>query len=82
MYGAFYLVDILEYVVDIVSRKFFGHRTVQPLWFVPLNDPMRLLIYSMLFGTIQLFVGLGIQGYMLLKDGKVLDFSVTLYFGS
>lgn len=35
---------------------------------------MRLLIYSMAFGLVHLFVGLGIKGYMLLKDGKVLDF--------
>ena len=35
---------------------------------------MRLLIYSMLFGMIHLFIGLGIKGYMYLKDGKVLDF--------
>lgn len=48
--------------------------TIKPLWFAPLNDPMRLLIYSMAFGLVHLFVGLGIKGYMLLKDGKVLDF--------
>lgn len=35
---------------------------------------MKLLIYSMAFGLVHLFVGLGIKGYMLLKDGKVLDF--------
>ncbi len=39
--------------------------------FAPLNDPMRLLIYSMTFGLIHLFVGLGIKGYMLVKDGKI-----------
>lgn len=54
---------------------FFGKElTIKPLWFAPLNDPMRLLIYSMAFGLVHLFVGLGIKGYMLLKDGKVLDF--------
>ena len=62
-------------VVDVVSRTFFGKEvTIKPLWFAPLNDPMRLLIYSMAFGLVHLFVGLGIKGYMLLKDGKVLDF--------
>ena len=62
-------------VVDVVSSTFFGKElTIKPLWFAPLNDPMRLLIYSMTFGLVHLFVGLGIKGYMLLKDGKVLDF--------
>ena len=70
-------------VVDVVSRTFFGKTvTIKPLWFAPLNDPMRLLIYSMTFGLIHLFVGLGIKGYMLVKDGKILDFfcDVVLWY--
>ena len=70
-------------VVDIVSGTFFGKTvTVPALWFIPLNDPMRLLVYSLAFGVIHLFVGLGIKGYMLLKDGKPLDFfcDVVLWY--
>lgn len=70
-------------VVDIVSEKFFGTTvTIPALWFIPLNDPMRLLIYSMLFGVIHLFTGLGIKGYMCLRDGKVKDFicDVVLWY--
>ena len=48
-------------VVNVVSRTFFGNQVEIPaLWFIPLNDPMKLLIYSMLFGLIHLFTGLGI----------------------
>ena len=56
--------------------------TIPALWFVPLNDPMKLLVYSMLFGVIHLFLGLGLKGYMLLKDGKVVDFicDVVLWY--
>lgn len=61
-------------VVNVVSRTFFGHEVSIPaLWFVPLNDPMRLLIYSMVFGLIHLFTGLGIKGYMYIRDKKYLD---------
>lgn len=70
-------------VVDIVSQTFFGKTvTIPALWFVPLNDPMRLLVYSMAFGVIHLFVGLGIKGYMELKDGRPLDFfcDVVLWY--
>lgn len=70
-------------VVDIVSQTFFGKTvTIPALWFIPLNDPMRLLIYSLAFGVVHLFVGLGIKGYMELKEGKVLDFfcDVVLWF--
>lgn len=69
--------------VDIISGTFFGHTiTPKALWFVPLNDPMKLLVYSMLFGVIHLFTGLGIKGYMCLKDGKIMDFfcDVVLWF--
>ena len=70
-------------IVDIVSQKFFGSTvTVPALWFIPLNDPMKLLVFSLLFGVIHLFVGLGIKGWMCLRDGKVMDFfcDVVLWF--
>lgn len=70
-------------VVDIVSETFFGKAvTVPALWFIPLNDPMRLLVYSLAFGVVHLFVGLGIKGYMELKEGRTLDFfcDVVLWF--
>ena len=36
-------------IVDIVSAKFFGKTVTPPaLWFVPLNEPMKLLLFSQL----------------------------------
>ncbi len=62
-------------VVDVVSETFFGHKVSIPaLWFVPLNDPMKLLLFSMLFGVIHLFTGLALKGYMCIWDGRYLDF--------
>ena len=70
-------------IVDIVSEKFFGVTVTPPaLWFVPLNEPMKLLLFSLLFGLIHLFTGLGIKGYLCIKDGKIMDFfcDVVLWF--
>lgn len=70
-------------IVDIVSQKFTGQTiTVPALWFIPLNNPIKLLIYSMLFGIIHLFVGLGLKGYMCIRDKKYLDFicDVVLWY--
>lgn len=70
-------------VVDVVSGVFFGHEVSIPaLWFIPLNDPMRLLIFSMLLGMIHLFTGLGIKGYMCIRDKRYLDFfcDVVLWY--
>lgn len=62
---------------------FFGHEvTVPPLWFEPLKDPMKLLIYSLAFGVIHLFTGLGIKGYLCIKEKKYMDFicDVVLWY--
>lgn len=62
-------------VVDVVSRVFFGHQiTIPALWFIPLNNPMKLLVYSMLFGVIHLFTGLGIKGYICIKQKDYTSF--------
>jgi V/A-type H+-transporting ATPase subunit I len=70
-------------VVNVVSRTFFGHEVGIPaVWFTPLNDPMKLLVYSMLFGLIHMFTGMAIKGYMLIRDGKIVDFicDVVLWY--
>ena len=65
-------------VFDVVAHTFLGvpaDKAVFPApWFAPLDEPMRLLIYSFLFGVIHLFVGLGIKGYQLLKQKQVMAF--------
>lgn len=69
--------------VEVVSQTFFGKRvTIPALWFAPLDDPMKLLVYSLAFGLVHLFVGLGIKGYMLLKEGRWKDFfcDVALWY--
>ncbi|MGI6007497.1 MAG: V-type ATP synthase subunit I [Ruminococcus sp.] len=70
-------------LVDVVSGTFFGREVSIPAaWFVPLNEPMKMLVFSMLFGVIHLFLGLGIKGYICLKDRKYMDFicDVALWF--
>ena len=62
-------------VITIFAQTFL-HKTVviPPLWFAPLDNPMRLLIVSMLFGVIHLFIGLALKGYMCLRDRKYMEF--------
>lgn len=70
-------------LIPIIAQNFFGKTiTIPALWFVPLEDPMKLLIYSFLFGLIHLFTGLALKGYMLIRDGKYMDCfcSVGLWF--
>lgn len=40
----------------------------------PLTDVMFLMAMSLIFGIIQIYVGLGIKGYTLLRDGDIVSF--------
>ena len=61
-------------VIDVVSSTFFNSPvTVPALWFVPLNEPMRMLAFSFGIGIIHLFTGLFIQLYELILAKKFKD---------
>lgn len=55
---------------------------LRPLWFNPLDDPMRMLIFSFVLGFIQIFFGMGVRAYQEIKAGRVLDavFDQGLWF--
>lgn len=70
-------------VIQVVARTFFNKEvTVPALWFEPLSDPMKLLLWCMGFGILHLFVGLGIKGYQHIKEKSYLDFfcDVVLWY--
>ena len=64
--------------IDVVAHTFFGvpetTQVLKPLWFAPLENPMRLLIWCMLFGMIHLYAGLGMKGYEYLKNKDIVGF--------
>lgn len=72
MYGGFF-----GDAIDTIAKTFFGYTgeaIVKPLWFNPMNDPMKLLLYCMLFGLIHLYTGLLMKGIQMLKDHDVVGF--------
>jgi V/A-type H+-transporting ATPase subunit I len=61
-------------VVDVVGKTFFNANvTIPPLWFAPLNQPMRLLVFCMLVGLIHLFFGLGANLYQAIRTRRYRD---------
>ena len=61
-------------IIDVVSTTFFNNPiTVPALWFVPLNEPMRMLAFSFGIGIIHLFTGLFMQLYELILARKFKD---------
>ena len=67
--------------ITVIGKTFFGADiTVPALWFAPIEKPMQMLIYCMIFGIVHLFVGLGIKGYMMLKQKDVISFVCDVVF--
>ena len=69
--------------ITVIAKTFFNKDIVIPaVWLVPMDEPMRMLIFCFLFGIVHLFLGLALKGYMLLKEKQVMDFfcDVVLWF--
>lgn len=61
--------------VNVIATTFFGREDIalKPLWFSPIDDPMKMLMFSFLLGIIHLFTGLALNAYQLIKRKKYID---------
>lgn len=59
-------------VWGFIFGGFFGVTLPSPL--NPLEDVMFLMAMSLVFGIVHIYIGLGIKGYTLLREGDVLGF--------
>lgn len=80
MFGSFF-----GDAVDVIGQTFFGKGAdfgLKPLWFAPLDEPMRMLTFCFIIALIHMFVGLGAKAYMLVKQKKILDmvYDVILWY--
>lgn len=68
--------------VPIVAETFFGRSIEIPMLIDPLNEPMKVLIISCVFGIVHLFAGMGIRAYIMIKRGDVPGavFDVGLWY--
>ena len=58
----------------VIASTFFGSDfAIPPLWFSPVDEPMRMLMISFLIGIIHLFVGLGVKFVTDFRTGHVKD---------
>ena len=69
MFGG-YFGDLIEVWASTVMGKTID---IKPLWFDPMENPTKLLIWSLVFGVIHLFTAMGIDMYMKTKRGHVWD---------
>ena len=69
MFGGWF-GDFFQVAAQVMFDK---EITVKPLWFNPIEDPTKLLIWSLIFGVIHIFLGMGIKASMLIREGKWFD---------
>lgn len=62
--------DIIPVVVKLITGKVF---IIKPLWFNPLEDPMKMLLFAFALGLIHIFSGMALNAYRFIKSGKWLD---------
>lgn len=75
MFWGFMFGSFFGDAISVIGKTFFGADiSLPPVWFNPVEgtNSMTLLMVAFLMGIIHLFVGLGIQGYMHIKNGKPL----------
>lgn len=77
MFGSFF-----GDAVSVIATTFFGRPDIslKPLWFEPVNMPMKLLVFSFLLGIIHLFTGLGVRLYTCLRSGRIMDAVCDVFF--
>jgi len=73
MWGALFGGWFGDFFTVAAKTLFDADFVIKPIWFDPLTEPMKLLIFSLILGAIHLFVGMGIQAYMLIRDGHPFD---------
>jgi V/A-type H+-transporting ATPase subunit I len=60
--------------IPVAAKTLFNKDiVVNAVWFNPIQEPMTLLVFSLILGAIHLFVGMGIKAYILIKDGRPVD---------
>ncbi len=71
-------------LIQTIGRVWMGNENAADwnfaLWFQPLDDPMRLLLFCMVVGVIHLFTGLALKGYLLLRNKDIAGFFGDVVF--
>ena len=59
--------------VKVFSETFLGKSySIPPLWFDPLQDPVKMLIFALVLGIIQMFTGMALSAWRQIKQGDIL----------
>ena len=70
MFGSFF-----GDAVTVIATTFFNRPDIKfpVLWFEPVNEPMKELVFAFALGIVHIFTGLTIKLYQCIKDGAYKD---------
>ncbi|MFV0496993.1 MAG: V-type ATP synthase subunit I [Candidatus Fimivivens sp.] len=61
-------------VVTVFTQTFIGKTVeIQPLWFNPAVEPMKMLAFSLALGGVHIILGMALAGYRMIRQGHLLD---------
>ncbi|MEG1566824.1 MAG: V-type ATP synthase subunit I [Anaerovoracaceae bacterium] len=69
MFGGWF-GDFFQVAARVIFHK---EIVINPIWFNPIEDPVPLLIFSLILGVIHIFLGMAIKAKMLISEGKWKD---------
>lgn len=68
-------------VVNVVTRTFFGRETgIPPVWFAPLDSPMKLLVFCLGIGITHLIAGYVMKACNYAKNRQYIDIVYDVAF--
>ncbi len=66
--------------IPTVVQMATGKEITVPYILDPLAEPMKMLVLSLGFGVVHLFLGMGLSGYRMIKQGHVFDAICDILF--
>lgn len=64
---------------DMISVLSQGRIELSPVWFSPMENATQLMIWSMIFGALHLFAGMGAKAWLLFQTGNGKDAILDIF---
>lgn len=72
-----FIGSIFTFIWGAIFGGWFGNAGellgVNPIWFNPAEEPIKMLIVCFGLGIIHVFAGIGVKAYVNIKEGRILD---------
>lgn len=74
MMGVMFLGGISSFVWGGIFGGWLGDlMKMQPWWFNPLDEPLKMLIFCLILGVVHLYTGYILSAYINIREGKFMD---------